>query len=156
MGLVPELPDHSHASKWLPVWAVTSPCGLEFGWSYHHYADTPQKHCNSVVVFKTLGKKCTFGLKTRTFFFWSLKQLLALGWKGNEEHLTKWLHLFTPQKLYRLHWIYSVCTPKKRMGPQVLILQKPAGMFAWITALFISSLFSHIQLWLAWVMFSSF
>lgn len=140
MGLAPDPPDCSHAPKWVPAWAVTSPCGLQIGWSYYHYADTPQKHCSSAVVFKTLKgkkKKSTFGLKNRIFFLSVTETATSAwvqgGWGATLDQVTALV--YTPQELYRLHWIYSFGTYNKRMGTQVLILQIPAGMWAWITAL---------------------
>lgn len=73
--VAPQLEAHSHATKWPPVQAVSSPCGL--GATTITVWIHPK---NSVVVFKTLGKHI-FGLKNWTFFSWPLQQLLALGWR---------------------------------------------------------------------------
>lgn len=63
-------------------------------WSLGGITITMQTRLKNILTplwfLKLLGRKDTSGLKTRTFLFWSLKLLLTLGWKEDEEqHLTK-------------------------------------------------------------------
>lgn len=141
VGLAPEPPEHRHAPKWVPAWAVTSPCDLQVGRSYHHYADTPQKHCSSAVVFKTLsggrGRKQHICVKKQKLFL-SVTETARSAWVEGEWWATLdqvTASVYTSQEVHRRHWIYLFGTHNKRMGTQVLILQIPAGMWAWITVL---------------------